>query len=172
MNKAYHILSYIVLLSLCYACATTNTTPSPTNQPAPSIAASPVASPTILPTATATPDPTATMHANNPLPSQDVVQSPQLPIGASQQPFALVPSKQINRAQADLAQRLNIEIDQITTQSAWALTWPNQALGCPRSNQAYPDQATEGVLITLLVDNTPYIYHGDLNNPPFLCEYR
>jgi hypothetical protein len=172
MNKAYHILSYIVLLSFCSACATSTITPSPSDLPTPSTTASPVATPTPLPTATATPAPTATMQANNPLPSQEIVQNPQLPIGASQQPFAVVPSKQIQRAQADLAQRLNIEADQITTQSAWAITWPNQALGCPRSNQAYPDQATEGVLITLLVDNTPYIYHGDRNNPPFLCEYR
>lgn len=172
MKPYYSALGYFCFLLLCSACVPISNSVEPTSTPLPSLTASPVPTATSLPTSTPTAIPSPTAQPANPLPTQSVVQGPQLPLGASARPFAVVPAHLIKSARQDLAQRLNIASEDIVVKSAWAIMWPNRALGCPRSSQPYPDHATEGVLISLVVEQTDhYYYHGDLETPPFLCEY-
>lgn len=75
----------------------------------------------------------------------------------------------IEDATADLAARLSIEPDAITTIAAVLVTWPDAALGCPEPEQQYATVATDGALIELGADGGVYRYHAGGARGPFLC---
>lgn len=74
------------------------------------------------------------------------------------------------QALKDLAQRLNLQLDQITVVSAQAVTWPDGSLGCPRPGMVYPQVQQDGMRIILSANGQEYDYRSGERRPPFLCE--
>jgi len=76
----------------------------------------------------------------------------------------------VDRAVADLAQRLNVDRSSIAVVEARAMVWPDAAMGCPRPGLMYPQVQQEGALIRLTTGGREYAYHSGGSRPPFLCE--
>lgn len=77
---------------------------------------------------------------------------------------------QIDKAIADLAQRLSIPATQINFLEAREVVWPDASLGCPQPNMVYAQVPVDGLLIRLGVGKEMYFYHTDGTADPFLCE--
>lgn len=75
-------------------------------------------------------------------------------------------SQQVNLA---LAERLGIDISEITVVIIEATEWSDSSLGCPASGYAYAQVITPGYKITLKSDGEEYNYHTDLNGNFVLC---
>lgn len=73
-------------------------------------------------------------------------------------------------AQADLAERLSLPVEQIEVQEVRAVTWPDAGLGCPQPDMMYAQVETEGWLIRLSAGGEMYFYHSGSDQKPFLCE--
>ena len=76
----------------------------------------------------------------------------------------------IEKAKADLAQRLSISADEITLLEATSVVWPDASLGCPQPGMAYIQVPEDGLLIRLQVGGQIYPYHSGGFRDPFLCE--
>ncbi|MBC7877971.1 MAG: hypothetical protein H7Y59_12450 [Anaerolineales bacterium] len=76
----------------------------------------------------------------------------------------------IEKAKADLAQRLTISVDQIILLEATSVVWPDASLGCPQPGMVYIQVPEDGLLIRLQVSNQIYPYHSGGFREPFLCE--
>jgi hypothetical protein len=76
----------------------------------------------------------------------------------------------IDKAIADLAQRLSIPTDQIKSMEAREVVWPDASLGCPQPDMVYEQVPVEGLLIRLSVGKEIYFYHTGSAADPFLCE--
>lgn len=76
----------------------------------------------------------------------------------------------IDLAVADLAQRLDIDVEAVTVTSAELAEWPNAGMGCPQPGMQYAQVATDGSLIVLTVGDKAFRYHSGGSRTPFLCE--
>jgi hypothetical protein len=76
----------------------------------------------------------------------------------------------VQKAQEDLAQRLNISRNEIEVIEAKAVVWPDAGLGCPQPGMAYAQVQVEGVLVRLSHQGMSYDYHGGGSQDLFLCE--
>ena len=76
----------------------------------------------------------------------------------------------IERAKADLAQRLSIPISQINAIETKEATWPDTSLGCPQPGTAYTPIPTPGYLVILENAGNEYEYHVDIHGNVFHCE--
>jgi len=76
----------------------------------------------------------------------------------------------IEKAKADLAQRLSISVDQINGIEAQAVIWSNSSLGCPQPGMMYTEVLTPGYLILLNANGQDYEYHAGKGSDIFLCE--
>lgn len=76
----------------------------------------------------------------------------------------------IDIAVADLAARLQIAPDDITTLSAVLVVWPDASLGCPKPDMQYAQVQTDGAKIVLRADGSSYDYHAGGDTTPFLCD--
>lgn len=76
----------------------------------------------------------------------------------------------INKAIADLAQRLSISETQIKLLDYTAVVWSDSSLGCPQPGMAYIQVPEDGLLIRLQVGDQIYLYHSGGFRDPFLCE--
>ena len=76
----------------------------------------------------------------------------------------------VQKAQEDLAQRLNISRNEIQVIEAKAVVWPDAGLGCPQPGMAYAQVQVEGVLVRLSHQGMTYDYHGGGSQDLFLCE--
>ncbi len=63
-------------------------------------------------------------------------------------------------AQADLAERLGVSVDQIALVSFDAVRWRDSSLGCPQPGMMYAQVITPGYLIVLQVEEQQYEYHA------------
>ena len=95
----------------------------------------------------------------------DMPKDPPLPISRS--PGAPV---LIEKAIADLAQRLSIPISQIEAIETKEATWPDTSLGCPQPDTVYAQIPTPGYLITLEYAGNKYEYHVDIHGDVLHCE--
>jgi hypothetical protein len=77
---------------------------------------------------------------------------------------------QVAHAANDLAQRLNLGIEQITLVSAERVTWPDASLGCPQPGMIYAQVRQPGMRILLSAGGHIYAYHNAGKRSPFLCE--
>jgi hypothetical protein len=76
----------------------------------------------------------------------------------------------IEKAFADLAQRLSIPITQIKLMEVREVIWPDASMGCPQPDMAYTQVPVDGLLIRLGVGKKMYLYHSGGTMEPFLCE--
>lgn len=84
-----------------------------------------------------------------------------------------VPNPQVameQKVKMDLAQKLNLDISQITVVNSEAVDWNDSSLGCPQPGFGYMDVITPGYKITLSANGQQYIYHTDTNNAFILCD--
>lgn len=115
----------------------------------------------------------------NPVPVEPVLTDPvpieQAPVLVNPTPVKLIPSapeepkirksieELIALAKDDLAQRLRIKVEEISTQSIVAKEWPDASLGCPREGMLYAQVITPGYLIILEARERVYDYRASLN---------
>jgi len=76
----------------------------------------------------------------------------------------------IEKAKADLAQRLSISASRINTIEAKGVFWPDASLGCPQPDTTFTQVLTPGYLILLESGDNKFEYHADLHNYIFYCE--
>jgi hypothetical protein len=72
-------------------------------------------------------------------------------------------------AKADLAQKLDVSVEQIQLVTVEAVDWPDASLGCPEPGKMYAQMITPGYQITLLARGKEYTYHSNLGDV-FLCQ--
>ncbi len=77
--------------------------------------------------------------------------------------------EQVSIARQDLAQRLEVNPDQLTVESAQYVNWRSGAAGCPQPGMSYTMAIVRGVLILLRVDRATYRYHAVRGKSPFYC---
>jgi len=66
----------------------------------------------------------------------------------------------IDKAKADLAQRLTISANEIILLEASSVIWPDASLGCPQEGMAYAQVLTPGYLILLEHAKNKFEYHA------------
>lgn len=78
----------------------------------------------------------------------------------------------VDQARSDLAGRLGVAAQDITTVSAAVVTWPDSGLGCRERGRVYLQVPTDGSRIVLSHGGRDYAYHtGGRTLVPFLCEH-
>lgn len=70
----------------------------------------------------------------------------------------------------DLAARLDLSPESITFISMNPVTWPDASLGCPAEGMMYAQVETEGYIIWLQANDSPYRYHTDTDEQVVFCE--
>lgn len=125
------------------------------------------AAPTTAATATAAPTTTArSPEGSTTVPGPPVSAEPLYAAGdidGGLQPF-------IDQAADDLAARLGVERDEISTHAAVLVVWPDTSLGCPQPDMRYAQVPTDGSVIELDHGGAVYRYHTGGERGPFLCE--
>lgn len=76
----------------------------------------------------------------------------------------------IEKAKADLAQRLSIPISQIKAIETKEAAWPDTSLGCPQPDIVYAQIPTPGYLVTLENAGNKYEYHVGIHGNVLYCE--
>ena len=76
----------------------------------------------------------------------------------------------IEKAKADLAQKLTISVAEINIMEATAVTWPDSSLGCPQEGMAYAEVLTPGYLILLEYSGNTFEYHASSRDTIITCE--
>ncbi|MFK7802864.1 MAG: hypothetical protein AB8G95_14605 [Anaerolineae bacterium] len=75
----------------------------------------------------------------------------------------------VTLAKEDLANQINVAIEDIEAVSVRSMTWPDSSLGCPEPDMMYTQAQVEGMLIQLQVNDATYSYHSSDKRDPFLC---
>ena len=73
-------------------------------------------------------------------------------------------------AREDLANRLEIALDEIVTVSIEFVEWSDGSLGCAERGMMYIQVLTPGYLVLFEADGEQFEYHTDTNNNVVLCE--
>jgi hypothetical protein len=146
-----HILRLLLLGCLGFLTAGCNQGVTPN---APEIPAQPSAETTII-------TETAILPA---MPTQNDETQP-LPIPAIPGIEAL-----IEKAKADLAQRLSIPVSQINTIETQQVFWRDASLGCPQPGLTYAQAEVPGYLIILQTNGNEFEYHANIHNYVFYCD--
>ena len=76
----------------------------------------------------------------------------------------------IEKAKADLAQRLSIPISQINTIETQQVFWPDTSLGCPQPGLTYTQVEVPGYLIILQTNGNEFEYHANIHSYVFYCD--
>lgn len=76
----------------------------------------------------------------------------------------------INKASADLAQRLTISENEIVVLEATSVVWPDGSLGCPQEGMVYAQVLTPGYLIRLKSRDQEFEYHASRGTEVVYCE--
>ena len=95
----------------------------------------------------------------------DMPSDPPLPIPRNPGLQAL-----IERAKADLAQRLSISASQIKAIETTEAVWPDASLGCPQPSTVYAQIPTPGYLVLLEHAGNEYEYHVGIHGNVLHCE--
>jgi hypothetical protein len=88
------------------------------------------------------------------------------------QPAPGIPNPELNMVQLageHLADRLGIDIGDITVVEVSSQNWPDSGLGCPAPDAIYLTVITPGFQITLEAEGDTYIYHTDSAENVVLC---
>ena len=95
-----------------------------------------------------------------PMPSYTIIPDPSNP---GEMQFILL-------AKEDLAERLDVSIDDIGLVEFALVTWGDPSLGCPQPGMKYKQVPVDGYLIRLAYEGQVFNYHGGGSRDPFLCE--
>ena len=76
----------------------------------------------------------------------------------------------IEKAKADLAQRLSVPANKIMLVEATSVVWPDASLGCPQEGMVYAQVLTPGYLIRLMYKNQQFEYHASRGIEVIYCE--
>ena len=76
----------------------------------------------------------------------------------------------IETAKNDLAERLKMNLDDVTLVAVESEEWPDSSLGCPSQGTDSLPVLVDGYRITLEVKGETFIYHTDLTGKIILCE--
>jgi hypothetical protein len=76
----------------------------------------------------------------------------------------------IEKAKADLAQRLSIPASQINVTETKQVFWPDASLGCPQPGITYTHVEVPGYLIILESNGNEFEYHANIHGYIFYCE--
>ena len=79
-------------------------------------------------------------------------------------------SVDVDTSVADLAERLDIDEDEVEVVAVEEVTWRDGSRGCATPGDMYTQALIDGSRITLRVDGTDYEYHAGGSRPPALCE--
>lgn len=79
------------------------------------------------------------------------------------------PTRLVEVARADLAERLDVDAESIRVSRFSAVTWRDGSLGCPAPDGLYTQALVKGYRLVLSVDATDYYYHAGAAGEPFLC---
>ncbi len=87
-----------------------------------------------------------------------------LPPGASGLPLGPVPDAVLQRSEvqaavADLAQRMDVEAQEVIVAGHAEVTWPDGSIGCPQKGMQYTMALVPGEQLILQVGNTYASYH-------------
>jgi hypothetical protein len=77
--------------------------------------------------------------------------------------------KFVNIAKRDLANRLKIDVNQVSLIEAAEVIWPNAALGCPAPGKVYATGRVPGYRVRLQANGVEYTYNTDLTGQVILC---
>ena len=103
---------------------------------------------------TPTPEPTkANLPANLPQPA---------PAGQGAE-------RAIQLARQDMAQKLNVPLDEIREVSVEAMEWPDTSLGCPQPGMMYAQVITPGFRVVLAAKGQTVEYHTDSGRRVVSC---
>lgn len=104
-----------------------------------------------------TPDP---IDLPEPIPTQ----IPETPVTSE------APAELVEEMIADLAQRLDVAVEQIAVLRAEEVIWPDGALGCPQPGQVYTQAQVRGYHVTLGAGDDAYDYHANQRGYFIFCE--
>ena len=76
----------------------------------------------------------------------------------------------VDRAIADLTERLGVSRDAVVVEVAGSVTWSDASCGCPEPGRAYAQVLVDGVYVRLLAAGRSFHYHGGGRHQLFLCE--
>jgi hypothetical protein len=77
--------------------------------------------------------------------------------------------KFVSLSKKDLAQRLQIDVNEIALVKTAEMVWPNAALGCPAPGKVYTKGRVPGFQVWLESGGIKYIYNTDLSGRIILC---
>lgn len=77
----------------------------------------------------------------------------------------------IERARANLAQRLSIPASQIKVMETKEVFWPDNSLGCPQPGIAYAQIPVPGYVILLMHAGSAFEYHASIHADIVYCEH-
>ena len=78
--------------------------------------------------------------------------------------------EQVNRARADLSERLGVDESAIVVVRSERVVWRDGSLGCPQPGMRYTQALMPGSFIQLEAGGTTYNYHGGRRGMPRLCQ--
>lgn len=103
----------------------------------------------------------------------DIVSSTGAPTTQPLQPVTSEPmslqSTAIERATADLSERLGVDVSAISVIEFRTVRWPDGALGCPREGEVYTQAIVEGGQVLLDFDGRIFDYRSDAAGNVELC---
>ena len=76
----------------------------------------------------------------------------------------------VEAAVADLAERLEVDPEEISLVSFEWVTWNDGSIGCPEPGVVYTQALVDGSRVVLRHDGVEYDYHAGAGGNPFLCE--
>lgn len=74
-------------------------------------------------------------------------------------------------ASVDLAERLNVDLADITVESAERVIWRDGSIGCPQPEGFYTQALVNGYRIMLKAEGQVHAYHGRDGGQPFHCPH-
>lgn len=78
--------------------------------------------------------------------------------------------RMLAQAKQDLADRLQLPVDELMLIEIKAVTWTDSSLGCPEPGENYLPALHDGFLLRIEAEGEIYQYHSGVDYVPFLCE--
>lgn len=77
--------------------------------------------------------------------------------------------RQTKSARSDLAERLDVPLEDVRPLKAKDTVWNDSSYGCAQPDHSYAMVLVPGIIITLEANGEVYTYHGADGIEPFLC---